>query len=72
VINVRKSLKESVDFANKYSDTTAICNLYPHSNSGLFDLWMKGKWAPLNKEEFEKVTKGLKAEVCFDIYKAYS
>jgi len=66
VKNIRKSLKDSVTFANKHSDTVAICNLYPHSKSGLFDMWMKGKWAPLGRDDFDKVVKGLKAEVFFD------
>ena len=66
VKDVRKSLADSVKFANKYSDTVAVCNLYPHSNSGLFNLWLKGKWKPLGKEEFDKAVKGLKVEVFFD------
>jgi len=66
VKNIRKSLKDSVEFVNKYSDTVAICNLYPHSNSKLFDLWLKGKWKPLGKKEFDKTVRGLKAETFFD------
>jgi archaeosine synthase alpha-subunit len=66
VKNVRKSLADSVKFARKYSDTIAICNLYPHSNSGLFNFWTNGKWKPLGRKEFDKVTKGLKAEIFFD------
>jgi archaeosine synthase alpha-subunit len=66
VKNVRKSLADSVKFAWKHSDSVAICNLYPHSNSRLFELWASGKWKPLDKKGFDDSTKSLKAECFFD------
>lgn len=66
VKDIKKSLKMSVQFAKKYSDSIAVCNLYPHSNSTLFDLWVKRKWRPLDRYEFNKITKGLGVETFFD------
>jgi len=60
VKNLKKSLKKSVEFARKYSDSIVLINVFPHVAAPLHELWVKGKWKPLNRTEFEKVTKDFK------------
>lgn len=60
VKNQEELLKKSFQIAKKYSDEIVIINTFPHSRSELFELWIKGKWRPLDKEEFEKLVKPYK------------
>ena len=70
-----KSLKDSVDFALPMSDTICIINAYPYGYAELFDIWLSRKWHPLNKNEFEKITKkyknNKKIEIFFDDFISY-
>jgi len=52
-----KKLEQSVEYALKFSDSVVLINLLPHKNSELFDLWLKGEWNFLSKEEFRKLVK---------------
>ncbi|MEM2917882.1 MAG: DUF5591 domain-containing protein [Candidatus Altiarchaeota archaeon] len=56
VKNVEKSLRTSVEYAKKFSDSIVLINLLPHKNSELIEMWLKGEWNFLSKEEFYKIT----------------
>ncbi len=60
VDDIKGSLDESVRFALPYSDSMVIINLIPHVNSEMIDLYTKGEWKPLDKEQFEKITEDWK------------
>ncbi|HIQ50304.1 MAG TPA: radical SAM protein [Nanoarchaeota archaeon] len=60
VENNEEILEKSFKIAKKYSDEIVIINTFPHSNSQLFNLWIEGKWKPLDKKEFEKLVKPYK------------
>lgn len=49
-----ESLKKSVELADKYSDEVVLINVFPHSLAPLFELWITGKWKPLDKKQFEE------------------
>ncbi|MBW6451198.1 MAG: DUF5591 domain-containing protein [DPANN group archaeon] len=55
--NVESELNKSVEFVLKHSDTIVLINLYPHANADMLNLYLDLKWKPLNKTEFDKVTK---------------
>ncbi len=75
VIDIKKSLEKSVDFALKRSDSIAIINTYPYGYSPLFSMWVERKWTPLDKNEFfdvcEKYENNKKVELFFDDYLTY-
>ncbi|MCK5176957.1 MAG: DUF5591 domain-containing protein [Candidatus Aenigmarchaeota archaeon] len=75
VDNYEKDIHNSIDFALQMSDTVCVINTYPYGYSKLFDIWMDQKWHPLNKEEFEKITKKYssnpKVEIYFDDFISY-
>ncbi|CEG12139.1 putative Radical SAM domain protein [groundwater metagenome] len=50
--NQKAELEKSVNFALNYADSIVLLNLLPHENSEIFDLWIKGEWNFLAKEEF--------------------
>ncbi len=53
----KDSLERSINLADKYSDEIVLINVFPHSAAPLFDLWVRGKWKPLDKKQFgEAVT----------------
>ncbi len=52
VKNRKAELEKSVNYALNFSDSIVLINLLPHENSEIFDLWIKGEWKFLNKEEF--------------------
>jgi radical SAM enzyme (TIGR01210 family) len=60
VKNHKALLKKSFELAKKYSDEIVIINTFPHSKSLLFELWIQGKWKPMDKEEFEELVKPYK------------
>lgn len=63
----KNNLKKSVDFARKYSDEIVLINTFPHSLAPIYELWIKGKWKPLDKKQFEKTVKPFKnVETDFD------
>lgn len=49
-----ESLRKSVELANNYSDEIVLINVFPHSLAPLFELWIRGKWRPLDKKQFEE------------------
>ncbi len=49
--------KRSVEFARKYSDSIVLINTFPHSAAPIFDLWVSGKWRPLDKRQFADIIK---------------
>ncbi|MEM4221967.1 MAG: DUF5591 domain-containing protein [archaeon] len=67
-----QDLDKSVEFALNYSDSIVLINTFPHSKSKLFELWVKGKWKPYDKEQFfnavEKWAKNPKIELDFENY----
>ncbi len=49
-------LEKTIKLAKEYCDEFILINTYPHQNSKLLDLWLEGKWRPLDEKEFyEKV-----------------
>lgn len=56
VKDIGKSLDNSVGYALQYSDSIVLINLLPHGNSPLFEIWLKGEWNFLSREEFYKIT----------------
>jgi len=66
--NIQKSLDDSVNFAQKHSDTIAIINTYPYGYAPLFNLWLKKSWRPLDKSEFNALVKKHRANKKIDIY----
>ena len=59
VKDIRKSIRESVEFAKKYSDSIVVLNLLPHHKTPLMRLWMQKRWRPLSRKEFRDVVKGI-------------
>jgi archaeosine synthase len=55
VKDVQKIVDKSVEYALKWADSIVLINTFPHSESAIFDLWLDGKWNPLDPEEFDKV-----------------
>jgi len=52
-----KTLEKSVQHVLEKTDEEdriILINTYPHNQSELFKDWVKGKWKPLNKEQFLK------------------
>jgi len=49
-----ESLKRSVELADKYGDEIVLINVFPHSLAPLYELWVGGKWKPLDKKQFEE------------------
>ena len=56
VKNIKKSLTFSVKYAEKFSDSIVLINLLPHKNAKLMELWLRGEWNFLSREEFFKLT----------------
>ena len=59
VKDIRKSIRESVGFAKKYSDSIVVLNLLPHYKTPLMQLWMQKRWRPLSRKEFHKIVDGI-------------
>jgi len=51
------NLKKSVEFAKKYSDEVVLINTFPHSLAPIYELWIKRKWKPFDKKQFEEAVK---------------
>lgn len=47
--------KRSVEFARKYSDSIVLINTFPHSAAPIFDMWVAGKWRPLDRKQFHEI-----------------
>jgi len=60
VKNQKISLKKSIVFARKYSQEIVLINTFPHSAAPLFDMWISGKWKPLDKKQFNGLVKQYK------------
>ncbi|MFN3528161.1 MAG: DUF5591 domain-containing protein, partial [Candidatus Altarchaeaceae archaeon] len=60
--NFEKELEKSVNYALKFSDSIVLINLLPHENSEIFNLWIRGEWKFLSREEFFKITEKFKNE----------
>ncbi len=50
----QKALEKTVKLALRESDSVVLINTFPHSRASLFDLWIIGKWQPLDKKGFQK------------------
>lgn len=55
VDDVKGLVDKSVEYALRWADSIVLINTFPHSESGIFDLWLDGKWSPLDKAQFEAV-----------------
>ncbi len=53
--NQQRTLDKSVRFALKHSDSVVLINLFPHSKAPLFNLWISGRWRPLDEKQFNKL-----------------
>ena len=51
------TLRKSVKIAKDNSESVILLNWFPHGYSTAFDLWIEGKHKPLDKDEFEEMTK---------------
>ncbi len=60
-----ETLKKSVELVEKTSDSYCLLNWFPHGYSEAFDLWLEGKWKPLDEEEFNEMTKDFGGEKYF-------
>lgn len=49
-----ESLKKSVELADKCGDEIVLINVFPHSLAPLYELWIRGDWRPLDKNQFEE------------------
>ncbi|MFZ3077203.1 MAG: DUF5591 domain-containing protein, partial [Candidatus Aenigmatarchaeota archaeon] len=49
-----ESLKKSVELADKCGDEIVLINVFPHSLAPLYELWVTGRWKPLDKKQFEE------------------
>jgi len=56
VKNRNAELEKSVNYGLNYADSIVLINLLPHENSEIYDLWIKGEWNFLSKEEFFDIT----------------
>jgi len=57
---------KSISFTEKYSDEIVLINTFPHYLSPLYQMWLQGKWKPLDKKEFEKIVSNFKHEKEFN------
>jgi len=48
-------VNKTVEYALRFADSVVVINTYPHVNSQLWEDWIKGRWRPLSKEEFNKI-----------------
>lgn len=66
----KNTLKRSVEFAEKYSDSICLLNWFPHGRSKAFDLWLKKKYMPLDEKEFLDYIKPYRKnrKIDFDFY----
>jgi len=55
VDDVKGLVDKSVEYALDWADSIVLINTFPHSESGLFDMWLDGKWRPLDREKFDAV-----------------
>lgn len=55
VENIKKSLDNSVEYALKFSDSIVLINLLPHYRSKLMELWLRGEWNFLSRDEFYRI-----------------
>ncbi len=60
--DMETELDKSVDYALRYSDSVVLINLLPHSNCPLFDMWLRGEWNFLSREEFSRVVEKWKGK----------
>ena len=68
VSDVKKSLSASVAFALRYSDLVAVINTFARAPAPLFDMWLSGAWKPLDKKDFEKITRAFRANKKIELY----
>jgi archaeosine synthase len=64
-------LNKSVKFGLENCEELVLINTYPHAKAELFNYWIKGKWSPINEEEFKervKKYKSRKISLDFDNY----
>lgn len=52
-----ETLRKSVKLAKEHSESVVVINWFPHGYSAAFNLWLEGKHKPLDKEQFEEMTK---------------
>ena len=55
VEDTQATIDKSVEYALKWADSIVLINTFPHSESGIFDLWLEGKWSPLDQEQFGEI-----------------
>lgn len=46
---------KTIEYALKFADSIVVINTYPHTESELWEDWIKGIWKPLSKDEFNKI-----------------
>lgn len=64
-----KELETSVDYALRHSDSVVLINLLPHGNCPLFEMWLRGEWNFLSREEFFRLVERWKGnpKIEFDV-----
>jgi len=50
-----RALEKTVKLAIRESDSVVLINTFPHAKASLFDLWVIGRWKPLDKGQFEAI-----------------
>lgn len=53
VDDIQKEIDLSAEYALRLADSVVLINTFPHALAPIFDMWVEGKWKPLDKEEFE-------------------
>ncbi|MEM7820258.1 MAG: DUF5591 domain-containing protein [Candidatus Aenigmatarchaeota archaeon] len=67
VENHAATVKKSVEFARKHSDSIVLINTFPHSAAPIFDMWISGKWKPLDRKQFNDIVRNYPdCEIEFD------
>ncbi len=60
VPNARVLFDKTMKFARRYADMMVVMNLLPHGKTPMLDMWARGDWKPLSKDEFEEWIKPYK------------
>lgn len=65
----KKSLDKSVKYTKKFTKDIVLINTFPHAKAPLFNMWIKGEWKPMDKKDFDRITKNYPYEKDFSNYR---
>ncbi len=71
--NWEELFHKTVELARETADYIVIMNLLPHGKTPMLEMWADGRWKPLGKDEFERITERYKndpkIEIEFETFK---